>query len=185
MELSDWKFYIKDSKIESRSFTGPEHRRILHKIDLDTIIPHHSKLEGKQLWNTFKILVGQLNMTLNPEEIDQFQATAKEWVDLYRSVYLAKDITPYMHVLCYHFPEVMRLHGNPSMFCQQGLEKLNDMVTKWYFRSTNFGKTAIKQIMQKQYRLRLLETHSKRSPKWSVKCSICNKQGHNRSTCPE
>lgn len=87
--ISDWKFYIKDSKIESRSFTGPEHRRILHQIELDTIIPHHSKLEGiKQLWNTFKFLVSQLNMTLNPEEIDQFQATAKEWVDFYRSVYL-------------------------------------------------------------------------------------------------
>ena len=90
-----------------------------------------------------------------------------------------------MHVLAYHFPEVMRFHGNPSFFCQQGLEKLNDFVTKWYFRSTNFGKSALAQIMQKQGRLRLLETKCRRSPKWNVKCSLCKtKDGHNRLTCP-
>ena len=138
--ISDWKFFVnKDSKLESRSFTGPEHRRILEKIDLDAMIPQHPKLECiKQLWDTFKNIMKQLNMTLSPEEINSFQTLTKEWVALYQNVYLAKDIAPYMHVLCYHFPEVMRLYGNPTLFCQQGLEKLNDMVTKWYFRSTNF-----------------------------------------------
>ena len=118
------------------------------------------------------------------DEIDQFESSAKTWVDLYRTVYLAKDVTPYMHVLSYHVPEVMRMYGNISYFCQQGLEKLNDQVTKWYFRSTNFGKSALKQIMLKQGRLRMLEENCKRSPKWRVKCSVCQKQdGHNRLTC--
>ena len=84
-----------------------------------------------------------------------------------------------MHVLAHHLPEVMRMHGNPTYFCQQGLEKLNDFVTKWYFRSTNFGKEALKKVMQKQNRLMLLESRCKRSPKWQVKCSSCQKQdGH-------
>ncbi|XP_038069038.1 ficolin-3-like [Patiria miniata] len=42
----------------------------------------------------------------------------------------------------------MRLYGNPSFFCQQGLEKLNDFVTKWYFRSSNFGTDALKQMFK-------------------------------------
>ncbi|KAJ8049520.1 hypothetical protein HOLleu_02300 [Holothuria leucospilota] len=73
-----------------------------------------------------------------------------------------------MHVLAYHIPEVMKLHGNASFFCQQGLEKLNHLVTKWYFRSTNFSKTALEQIMNKQHRLRLLENSCVRTPKWRI-----------------
>ena len=185
--ITDLKYIIHDGKIQSRSFTGPEHRRILSNIDLNVLIPDHPKLTSIQaLWNLFKELVAQLNKELEPVDIDRFESSAKEWLTLYQTVYLAKDITPYMHVLGYHVPEVMRAHGNISLFCQQGLEKLNDLVTKWYFRSSNFGKNALKQIMQKQNRLRLLESKCKRSPKWLVRCSICHKQNHhNRTTCPE
>ena len=185
--INDWKFIVKDTKIEARSFTGPEHRRILNNINLDTIIPNHPKLTNiKSLWSSFKQLVDQLNKNLSLEDIHHFQSSAKSLVDLYHMVYLAKDITPYMHVLAYHVPEVMELYGNPTYFCQQGLEKLNHSVTKWYFRSTNFGKSALKQIMLKQSRLRFLEAKCKRSPKWRVKCITCGKQdGHNKTTCPD
>ena len=182
--ITDWKYVVKDSKIQARTFTGPEHRRILSEIDLAKIIPGHPKLEQiKTLWSSFRLLMGQMNRESTLAEIDEFHSSAKDWVILYRNVYLAKDITPYMHVLSNHVHEVMRLYGNPSFFCQQGLEKLNDFVTKWYFRSSNFGKDALKQVMQKQNRLRYLETNCKRSPKWKVKCSSCKKEGHNRLTC--
>ena len=183
--ITDWIFIVRDSKIETRSFTGPEHRRILENIDLELIIPNHAKLGNiKRIWAIFRRLVGQLNCQLTMEQIDEFESSAKAWIDLYCNVYLAKDITPYMHVLAFHIPEVMRLYGNPTYFCQQGLEKLNDLVTKWYFRATNFGKTALKQIMLKQNRLRHLETKCKRAPRWVVKCSSCHQDGHNKATCP-
>ena len=76
-----------------------------------------------------------------------------------KKVYLSKDLTPYMHILAIHLPEAMQLHGNVEDFCQQGLEKLNHLVTKWYFSSTNCGKTALKQIMHKQQRIQTLEGH--------------------------
>ena len=37
---------------------------------------------------------------------------------------------PYMYIL-------IKLYGSLAPFCQQGLEKLNDNITKDYFRSTN------------------------------------------------
>ena len=52
--ISDWKFIVNDNKIETRSFTGPEHKRILSNIDLDKLIPNHPKLDDiKLIWNTF------------------------------------------------------------------------------------------------------------------------------------
>ena len=184
--IYDWKYIIKDSKIEARSFSGPEHRRILANINLDLLIPNHPKLElVKSLWTSFQELASQLNSDLSNEEIDAFQIAAKKFVEEYHRAFLCKDITPYMHVLAYHVPEVMRMYGNISYFCQQGLEKLNHLVTKWYFRSTNFGSSSLKQIMQKQHRIHLLEEKCKRQPKWQVTCSLCNKQdGHNKRTCP-
>ena len=100
-------------------------------------------------WSTFKKCIGQLNCQLTSKEIDECQSSAKAMIDMYCAVYLAKDITPYMHVLAYHVPEVRLLYGNLTYFCQQGLKKFNDLVTKWYFCVPNFGKSALKQIMVK------------------------------------
>jgi hypothetical protein len=42
-----------------------------------------------------------------------------------------------MHAFAQHVPEFLRLYGNIVIFSQQGLEKLNDLTTKHYHRSTN------------------------------------------------
>lgn len=157
VKILDWKYFIKDGRIEYRTFRGPEHRRILQHMDLDFIIPTHPKLNSlKKLWKTFSNLLTEMEKDLSEEEIDAFEIAAKEWVHLYYEINCSTDITPYMHLLAFHVPEVMRLHGNISHFCQQGLEKLNDLVTKWYHRSTNFGPSALAQILSKQHRLHIL-----------------------------
>ena len=186
VKILDWKYYIKDGKIEYRSFRGPEHRRILQNIDLDFLVPTHPKLNDlEQLWQQFSVLLTEMDKDLLEKDIDAFEKAAKDWVNLYYKVNCSTDITPYMHVLAFHVPEVMRLHGNVSHFCQQGLEKLNDLVTKWYHRSTNFGSAAMAQILTKQHRLHVLQGKCKRKPKWSVTCSKCKMSGHNMRTCPQ
>ena len=42
-----------------------------------------------------------------------------------------------MHVLVAHVPKFLRDVGSLGKFSQQGLEKLNDGITKAYFKSTN------------------------------------------------
>ncbi|KAJ8018369.1 hypothetical protein HOLleu_43669 [Holothuria leucospilota] len=99
-------------------------------------------------------------------------------------VYLKKDVTPYMHVLQCHVGETLRLHGNLSNFSQQGLEKLNDKVTTWYFRSTHHkGNEALRQIMLKENRLQHLKLNCPRSKKIEIKCGVCKHGGHNKRTC--
>ena len=47
--ISDWFFMVKNGKLEYDTFTGPEHRMIMAKIQLDTLIPEHPKLEEIKL----------------------------------------------------------------------------------------------------------------------------------------
>ncbi|XP_038068362.1 uncharacterized protein LOC119737819 [Patiria miniata] len=59
--ISDWKFYINNGKIEYRSFRGPEHRKILKNMDLESLIPNHPKLdEWKILWQNFPLLLAEM-----------------------------------------------------------------------------------------------------------------------------
>ena len=91
-----------------------------------------------------------------------------------------------MHILTNHLPETMRLHGNIVDFCQQGLEKLNYMITKWYFRSTNFDQTALTQSIRKHFRISQLEKKSQRPLKFQVSFSRCDKSGHsNKRICTD
>ena len=80
-----------------------------------------------------------------------------------------------MHALVWHVPEFIELHGKISPFTQQGLEKLNDKTTKYFFRSTNQrGLDFLKQIVLKRNRV---------AEKRSFNCSNCNLQGHNIKIC--
>ena len=79
----------------------------------------------------------------------------------------------------------MRLNGAILPFTQQGLEKLNDTITKMFFRGTNHkGEEAMQQILQKHNRIEFLKDSGKAPPQHhQVKCSICGQGGHNRLTC--
>ena len=58
-----------------------------------------------------------------------------------------------MHLLIANIPEFLKLHGLLAPYSQQGLEKLNDDVTKVYYRDTNHRtKEALKQVLLKRNR---------------------------------
>ena len=67
-----------------------------------------------------------------------------------------------------------------AKFTQEGLEKLNDITTKHYQRSTNHrDKETLKQVLKK----RDLEDSDYARKKRKTTCSGCGKTGHNRDSC--
>ena len=109
----------------------------------------------------------------------------KAWVRLFTSVYQTKDVTPYIHALGMHVSEFLHLSGNIVMFNQQGLEKLNDLTTKHFQRASNHREyDALKQVLEKRNRLKLLEDDGHQRTKRVQTCSICKLTGHNRRSCP-
>ena len=87
----------------------------------------------------------------------KFQSEATNWLRLFTTVYESRHVTPLMHLLSSHMAELLEIYKTIALFFQQGLEKLNDDVTKFYFRSTNHHDEALKQIPLKLNRLKELE----------------------------
>ena len=90
-----------------------------------------------------------------------------------------------MHVLVAHIPEFLKDIESLAPYSQQGLEKLNDDITKDYFKSTDHrNKGALSQIMLKLNRLEKLTDQQYYRSKHLHVCSVCKEMGHNCKTCP-
>lgn len=190
MGINDWYFYVdKGTKqICTRDFTGVEHLKIFQNIDIEDMIPHHPKCKCiKEIWSEFLSLIVELKgfpVHCNDADIQRFQVRAKQWQNKFNEVYMTKHVTPYMHILTSHVPESLQLYGNLENYCQQGLEKLNERVTSWFFRASDHtGLSALTQVMLKQNRLDLLKAKCERELRFDIKCSTCKAVGHNKRTC--
>ena len=132
-----------------------------------------------------------LNETIRSEsmstsEIETFANKAKLWLESFIQVYQTKHVTPYMHALVAHLPEFFTLYGSIIPFTRQGLERLNDQYTHYYFRGTNHHDyTALEQLLLKTNRIEVLTDKGYvRQKKLQVhKCSSCGVAGH-KTTCP-
>ena len=74
-------------------------------------------------------------------------------------IFNEKEITPYLHVTFFHLAEQYRaLSGQINRFSTEGLEKLNDLTTSHFFRSTNKKETGthfIEQILERDQRIEM------------------------------
>lgn len=170
-----------------RDLTGPEKIKLLNKIQLDVSfpnIPHVGKVQA--IWVEFKEIykIIQSSDPITDNQLTNLKSRLKRWILLFLSVFQTKHVTPYMHVLISHIPEFLSLYGSISQFSQQGLEKLNDDITKDYFRSTNHRDSeALKQLLLKLNRLEELNNDNCCREKKEHHCRSCNKTGHNSRTC--
>jgi len=140
-----------------------------------------SKVDLQDIWTTFIKLIKELSSADSSDAV-KFDASAKVWVQKFVSVYQSKDVTPYLHAFSMHVSQFLCLHGNISVFSQQGLEKSNDLITKYFQHSSNHHEMdSLKQILEKQNRIDSLEEYQR--DKRSMKCSICQLSGHNKRFC--
>ena len=188
----NWSFYVdkESSLLKGRSFTGPEKLKILSNTSIAKLLPFFSdekKTRLQEIWDGFSMLMKDLDMLKKGdcEAIDKFNTNAKFWLEGFIRIYPTKDATPYMHLLVCHIGEMVYIHGNLSNFTEQGLEKLNDNVSKWYFRSTSFNKdTVLKQIILKQNRIRTLQVNGGDIiRKFKQCCKKCKSKEHSTQQC--
>ncbi len=168
-----------------RDLTGPEKLRQFSKIDIPTLFPNiqeASKIQfiWVELLELYTILRGIKPLT--DTDIQSFKIRVKKWLSVFLSIYQTKHVTPYIHILVSHVPEFLEIYGSLSPFSQQGLEKLNDDITKNYFRSTNHrNHEALTQLLFKLNRVEDLQNFGRTKEIHS--CSGCKGRGHNIRTC--
>ena len=76
-------------------------------------------------------------------------------------IYLVVEVTPYIHIFVNHIWEFIIYIGEIDInsFTLQGLEKLNDLTTQYYFRSTNRQNSSdqfLRQLINKRIRIETL-----------------------------
>ena len=182
-----FKWYIDDSnKFAYRDLTGPEKHRLFKKIDIPHLFPDfQKKVELQDVWSSFYDLINKLANADSSDAVT-FDTSVKSWVRDFLTIYQTKDVTPYIHAFSMHVPQFLSLHGNITIFTQQGLEKLNDLTTKYFQRSSNHREMeSLKQILEKHNRLEVLEDGGHQRTKDIRKCRVCKGVGHNKRTCKQ
>ena len=80
-----------------------------------------------------------------------------------------------MHAFVAHVPEFLGIHGAIVPYTQQGLEKLNDSLTQFYYLSSNRETEALTQMLQKANRLTHLSENGCQRTKQPQVCFVVNK----------
>ena len=133
----NWYIDKSSKKLTHRDLTGPEKHRLFSKINIPTLFPTlESKIKLQKVWNDFYGLIMELGRE-QCSDIDQFDVSVKSWITNFLEIYQTKDITPYIHAFSMHVSQFLRLYGNIVQFTQQGLEKLNDLTTRYFHSSSN------------------------------------------------
>ena len=127
--------------------------------NIGQVLPNHPKSgDISQLWSRFLSITNMLSSSGPQVSKEHIQQKYKSFLEKFLKLYQTKHVTPYMHSLVWHVPEFIELYGKISPFTQQGLEKLNDKTTKYFFRSTNQRELdSLKQIVLKRNRVEYLE----------------------------
>jgi hypothetical protein len=138
----------------------------------------------QKVWDDFWKIRQDLKHDFNSDDVEVVKRKITSWLELYLTVYQAKDVTPYIHTLYAHVPEFLSLYTNLECFTQQGMEKYNDITSKNFFRSSNHrGVSALEQILLKKNRVQYLEAAGCARVKIKYTCSNCNNIGHTIKTC--
>lgn len=101
--------------------------------------------------------------------IPQLRKTVTKWSLLFLKVYGHDNVTPYIHIICSHWADLMDLHGNLTEFSQEGFEGAHHFQKLIYSRVTSKGggkktpksKSVHYQILEKHYRSLVMEVMNK------------------------
>ena len=85
---------------------------------------------------------------MSAEEIKAFELKTKKWLEKFLEVYQTKHVTPYIHLLTTHIPEMLELHGSLAAFTQQGVEKCNSSIMLAFCSKTTLNTHKINQFWQ-------------------------------------
>lgn len=175
-------FYIcsQTNEFKIRDLNGKQLEILFSKIKLSAIFSGNGQISERidkieKIWTDFYIIYclikSPINRTIheNMSFIEKnriefiknepiltpklLKTKTHEWLMLYRSVYHAKDVTPYMHILVSHFHQLWELHGDINLFNQEGFEKKNDQLRTIYFSATNRDQDFKMQMMKKINRI--------------------------------
>ncbi len=154
----------KEIRAYLKSYQGPQKKVLFEQINIQGLKNIFKKINNKcsitKLWNQYWTIHKKLRVNKETKFnflIDFssyfFENNCNNLLNLFLECYGKERITPYLHATCIHLHEMHKQHGNLNYYCNEGLEKLNDLSTHTFFRCTNKRATFIKQMLERDARL--------------------------------
>ena len=88
---------------------------------------------------------------------EEIKSLTELFLSKFLKLYSCEDVTPSLHLFVHHLHELYKDNGDINLFNCQGSEKLNDLTTTIFFKSTN-KKDNLREILNHQLRIEKLET---------------------------
>jgi len=160
--------WTENKSLLHRNLTGKEKRRIFNNIDFVNNFPdlfendeEKTRLkEYEEVWRNFNEIICFVKNNSKKSNAETIKTMTGNWLKIFLKFHFEDDITPYIHVFCNHLHEFVEDNGNVNVFNVEGLEKLNDISTMEFFKSTNRwierNSNFLKQIMERRARLDLI-----------------------------
>lgn len=131
------------------------------------ILDEHNFLHENYVWNEFRKIYNQIKaldvseITIENLDMVSFKERLRNWLYFYKKIDIMENTSPYVHAFVFHMPEFLKIHGRINLYNCQGLEKLNDISTKFYFNSTNKNNKDnifLVQLIKKMNRMELFNS---------------------------
>ena len=163
LNLRNPYYYTESNKTyHLRNFNGDERNKIFQNTNFKKIFPSMKEADlRQQVWDEFYFLIHDIkDDALSTSEIKN---RTKNFFDKFRKITFGTSTTPYIHIFVSHiFQQVDYLRKKNvciNDFSMQGVEKLNDFMTKYYQRASNKKSDFIRQILLKRSRIEILHHH--------------------------
>jgi hypothetical protein len=120
-------YYISNKQIEFRQLSGAEKLKLFESIDITKLFPNLQNVEKvENLWKSFfNIYVSVKNNSYSSMiRVDEIKNNCEQWVNDFIAIYQSVNVTPYIHEFGQHLWEMVKLHGDVSLFTMQGKKKL-------------------------------------------------------------
>ncbi|GES79267.1 hypothetical protein GLOIN_2v1792490 [Rhizophagus clarus] len=165
-----WRLVI--DELKSRNTWGDRARNVIIEEMKRIDVKFHFWLEvGSTSWQYTSLMGQDKLIVLQHFDLTKlFQIHEQLKSKIYSNhFYQAGDITPYMHVLVYHVPEMMRIHHNFGLaaFSCSAVEKKNHQQVSHFFKKTTKDggigkgrKSAIVNILEYENRVLYFNNHN-------------------------
>ncbi|RHZ67232.1 hypothetical protein Glove_302g9 [Diversispora epigaea] len=120
------------------SLMGQDKLTVLQHFNLSKLFSHSRAIQIRNLWDNFYLL--HKAMKDFNTDAKMFSNDTHAWLHqfLNSDFYQASDITPYLHVLVYHIPEMIKIHNHFGLaaFSCSAVEKKNHQQVSHFFKKT-------------------------------------------------
>ncbi|XP_065182417.1 uncharacterized protein LOC135813127 [Sycon ciliatum] len=166
-------------RLDFTSLMGPDKKILLQnlpeKLEGSGALNADTENDVLLMWTTFNDIYANLGKEeFTDGEITQLEEKMKTWIKRFCELgftapgFGKKRVTPYIHAMLFHCPDIIRRFGNLKQFTGNGVEKTNDEARRSHMQKSNKWD-ACADVLLHSGRRQILSHHCREKRKYKKK----------------